>query len=243
MEPLTAHQSPGRATNKLLRSDAKPVEWCISAAPVPYPLALDTMRARAAAIANGEANEAVWLLEHPPLYTAGTSAIAADLLSNRFPVYDAGRGGQYTYHGPGQRVAYIMLDLRERGRDVRALVQNLEQWVIDAMATFNVHAERRPGRVGVWVARPDKGIGREDKIAAIGVRVSKWVTFHGIALNVAPDLSHYDGIVPCGISDQGVTSLEDLGHLVMMSEVDTVLRQAFVAQFGPVTAFAGAPTS
>ncbi|WP_354039210.1 lipoyl(octanoyl) transferase LipB [Devosia sp. UYZn731] len=224
--------------NKMLRPDAKPVEWIISATPVPYPEALDAMRARAAAIAAGEAGEAVWLLEHPPLYTAGTSAHAADLLSDRFPVYDAGRGGQYTYHGPGQRVAYIMLDLRERGRDIRALVQSLEQWVIDTMAAFNICAERRAGRVGVWVARPDKGIGREDKIAAVGVRVSKWVTFHGISLNVSPDLSHYDGIVPCGIADQGVTSFEDLGHLVSLPEVDSVLRQAFEAQFGPtVTPF------
>ena len=233
MEALTASPSQGGATNKLHRSDAKPVEWIISAAPVPYPLALETMRARAAAIAAGEANEAVWLVEHPPLYTAGTSAVATDLLSDRFPVYDAGRGGQYTYHGPGQRVAYIMLDLRERGRDIRALVQNLEAWVIGTLAAFNIRAERRDGRVGVWVARPDKGSGREDKIAAIGVRVSKWVTFHGISLNVAPDLTHYDGIVPCGISDQGVTSFEDLGHLVSMPEVDSVLRQAFEAQFGP----------
>jgi len=233
MEPLTAPPSQAGTPNKLHRPDTKPVEWIISATPVPYPLALDTMRARAAAIAAGEAGEAVWLLEHPPLYTAGTSAVAADLLSNRFPVYDAGRGGQYTYHGPGQRVAYIMLDLRERGRDIHALVQNLEQWVIDTLAAFNIRAERRQGRVGVWVARPDKGLGREDKIAAIGVRVSRWVTFHGISLNVAPDLTHYDGIVPCGISDQGVTSFEDLGHLVSMPEVDTILRQAFEARFGP----------
>ena len=191
------------------------------------------MRARAAAIAAGEAGEAVWLLEHPPLYTAGTSAVPADLLSDRFPVYDAGRGGQYTYHGPGQRVAYIMLDLRERGRDIRALVQSLEAWVIDTLAAYNIKAERRQGRVGVWVSRPDKGLGREDKIAAIGVRVSKWVTFHGISLNVSPDLSHYDGIVPCGIADQGVTSFEDLGQLVSMPEVDSVLRTAFEAHFGP----------
>ena len=224
--------------HKMLRADTRPVEWIISATPVPYPQALDAMRARAAAIAAGEANEAVWLLEHPPLYTAGTSAHAADLLTDRFPVYDAGRGGQYTYHGPGQRVAYIMLDLRERGRDIRALVQSLEQWVIDTMAAFNIRAERRTGRVGVWVARPDKGIGREDKIAAIGVRVSKWVTFHGISLNVSPDLSHYDGIVPCGITDQGVTSFEDLGQLVSLPEVDSILRQAFEAQFGATVAVA-----
>jgi lipoyl(octanoyl) transferase len=233
MEALTPAADRPHSANKLLRADDRPVEWIISATPVPYPLALEAMRARAAAIAAGEANEAIWLLEHPPLYTSGTSAVAADLLSDRFPVYDAGRGGQYTYHGPGQRVAYVMLDLRERGRDIRALVQGLEAWVIDTMAAFNIRAERRPGRVGVWVARPDKGIGREDKIAAIGVRVAKWVTFHGISLNVSPDLTHYDGIVPCGIADQGVTSFEDLGHLVSMPEVDTVLRRAFETQFGP----------
>ena len=233
MEPLTSAQIGCETGNKLSRSDAKPVQWIIASAPVPYPLALETMRARAAAIAAGEADEAVWLVEHPPLYTAGTSAVAGDLLSDRFPVYDAGRGGQYTYHGPGQRVAYVMLDLTQRGRDIRCLVQGLEGWVIDTLAAHNVIGERRPGRVGVWVRRPDKGENREDKIAAIGVRVSKWVTFHGISLNVSPDLSHYDGIVPCGITDQGVTSFEDLGQLVSMPEVDSVLRQAFEARFGP----------
>ena len=233
MEPLTSAPIGCETAGKLSRSDAKPVQWIIASAPVPYPLALDSMRARAAAIATGEASEAVWLVEHPPLYTAGTSAVATDLLSDRFPVYDAGRGGQYTYHGPGQRVAYVMLDLTQRGRDIRCLVQGLEGWVIDTLAAHNIVGERRPGRVGVWVRRPDKGIDREDKIAAIGVRVSKWVTFHGISLNVAPDLTHYDGIVPCGITDQGVTSFEDLGHLVSMPEVDSVLRQAFEAHFGP----------
>ena len=218
---------------KLARSDARPVQWIISSDPVPYPEALDAMRARAAAIAAGEAEEAIWLLEHPPLYTAGTSAVAADLLSDRFPVYDAGRGGQYTYHGPGQRVAYVMLDLTRRGRDIRCLVQGLEGWVIDTLAAHNITGERRDGRIGVWVKRPDKGPLREDKIAAIGVRVSKWVTFHGISLNVAPDLSHYDGIVPCGITDQGVTSFEDLGQLVSLPEVDSSLRMAFEARFGP----------
>ena len=218
---------------KLARSDARPVQWIISSDPVPYPEALDAMRARAAAIAAGEAEEAIWLLEHPPLYTAGTSAVAADLLSDRFPVYDAGRGGQYTYHGPGQRVAYVMLDLTRRGRDIRCLVQGLEGWVIDTLAAHNVTGERRDGRIGVWVKRPDKGVLREDKIAAIGVRVSKWVTFHGISLNVMPDLGHYDGIVPCGITDQGVTSFEDLGQLVSIPEVDSVLRSAFEARFGP----------
>jgi len=196
---------------------------------------LAMMEARVAAIAAGSKSEAVWLLEHPPLYTAGTSARPEDLLQPRFPVFDAGRGGQYTYHGPGQRVAYVMLDLTQRGRDIRCLVQGLEQWVIDTLAAHNVTGERRDGRVGVWVQRPDKGQGREDKIAAIGVRVRKWVTFHGISLNVSPDLGHYDGIVPCGITDQGVTSLEDLGLLISMAEVDMVLRDRFEALFGPTT--------
>jgi lipoyl(octanoyl) transferase len=185
--------------------------------------------------AAGEAGEAIWLLEHPPLYTTGTSAKTADLLSpGRLPVFDAGRGGQYTYHGPGQRVAYVMLDLRERGRDVRCLVQGLENWVIDTLAAFNIKGEKREGRVGVWVKRPERGPFAEDKIAAIGVRVSKWVTFHGISFNVSPDLDHYTGIVPCGISDQGVTSLEDLGHIVAMEEVDSVMKTAFERHFGPV---------
>jgi lipoyl(octanoyl) transferase len=220
-------------SSKLARPDGRAVEWIISPQTVPYEEALAAMRARAAAIAAGEAQEAVWLLEHPPLYTAGTSAVPSDLLSPRFPVYDAGRGGQYTYHGPGQRVAYVMLDLRERGRDIRCLVQGLEAWVIDTLAAHNIVGERRGGRIGVWVRRPEKGMLKEDKIAAIGVRVSKWVTFHGISLNVAPDLSHYDGIVPCGITDQGVTSFEDLGQLVSLAEVDSVLRGAFERRFGP----------
>jgi lipoyl(octanoyl) transferase len=191
------------------------------------------MRARAAAIADGHAGELVWLVEHPPLYTAGTSARIEDLLQpHRFPVYDAGRGGQYTYHGPGQRVVYTMLDLRERGRDIRALVRALEGWIIDTLAQFNVAGERRDGRVGVWVRRPDKGPGSEDKIAAIGVRVSRWVSFHGISLNISPDLAHYGGIVPCGIADQGVTSLEDLGQIVAMEEADAALRASFEARFG-----------
>ncbi|MFP9137755.1 lipoyl(octanoyl) transferase LipB [Devosia sp. XGJD_8] len=233
MEALTTSPADCEISSKLARSDARPVQWIISPEPVPYPLALETMRARAAAIAAGEAEEAIWLLEHPPLYTAGTSALAADLLSDRFPVYDAGRGGQYTYHGPGQRVAYVMLDLTRRGRDIRCLVKGLESWVIDTLAAHNIVGERREGRIGVWVRRPDKGVLREDKIAAIGVRVSKWVTFHGISLNVMPDLGHYDGIVPCGISDQGVTSFEDLGQLASMPEVDSVLRTAFERHFGP----------
>jgi lipoyl(octanoyl) transferase len=230
IEPLTTCDAIG----KLARADGRPVQWIIADSEVPYPDALAAMRERAAAIAAGDAEEGVWLLEHPPLYTAGTSAMATDLLSPRFPVFDAGRGGQYTYHGPGQRVAYVMLDLRQRGRDVRCLVQGLESWVIDTLAAFNIKGERREGRVGVWVARPDKGPGRDDKIAAIGVRVSKWVTFHGISFNVAPDLTHYDGIVPCGITDQGVTSLEDLGQIVSMAEVDSVLRTTFEKHFGPV---------
>ncbi|MHA6690433.1 lipoyl(octanoyl) transferase LipB [Devosia sp. A449] len=235
MEALTGNGANSEISNKLARIDARPVQWIISAVPVPYELALATMRARAAAIAAGEAEEAIWLLEHPPLYTAGTSAVAGDLLSDRFPVYDAGRGGQYTYHGPGQRVAYVMLDLTQRGRDIRQLVQGLEGWVIDTLAAHNIVGERRDGRIGVWVKRPDKGVLKEDKIAAIGVRVSKWVSFHGISLNVSPDLSHYDGIVPCGITDQGVTSFEDLGQLVSLPEVDSVLRAAFEQRFGPTT--------
>ncbi|MBD8064493.1 lipoyl(octanoyl) transferase LipB [Devosia sp. PTR5] len=235
MEQLTATPEACQIRSKLHRADARHVEWRVADTPVPYEDALVAMEARAAAIAEGEANEAVWLLEHPPLYTAGTSARPDDLLNPRFPVHPAGRGGQYTYHGPGQRVAYVMLDLTQRGRDIRCLVQGLEQWVIDTLEAHNITGERREGRVGVWVRRPEKGVGREDKIAAIGVRVRKWVTFHGISLNVAPDLSHYDGIVPCGILDQGVTSFEDLGLLVSMPEVDSVLRARFEAMFGPTS--------
>jgi len=227
--------APCDTAEKLKRSDGVAASWVVSDGYTPYPLALATMRARAAAIAEGSAGEVVWLVEHPPLYTAGTSAEADDLLApDRFPVFEAGRGGQYTYHGPGQRVAYVMLDLRERGRDVRCLVQGLEGWIIDTLGAFNIKGERREGRVGVWVCRPDKGPGREDKIAAIGVRVSRWVSFHGIAINVAPDLSHFDGIVPCGIADQGVTSFEDLGHLVSVEEVDSALRAAFAHRFGRI---------
>lgn len=219
---------------RLQRTDGAAVDWLVSSDPVPYPDAVEAMRGRAAAIAAGEAAEAVWLVEHPPIYTAGTSANAADLLSpDRFPVHQTGRGGQYTYHGPGQRVVYVMLDLRQRGRDVRALVEGLEHWVIATLAAFNVTSAIRPGRVGVWVPRPEKGPGREDKIAAIGVRVSRWVSFHGLSLNVSPDLSHFGGIVPCGISDQGVTSLKDLGQLVSMEEVDMALKASFQPIFGP----------
>jgi lipoyl(octanoyl) transferase len=228
------------APEKLKRPDGAPVEWIIADRPVDYPEALGAMRVRALAIAAGTAPEAVWLLEHPPLYTSGTSAEPRDLLApNRFPVYPAGRGGEYTYHGPGQRVAYVMLDLRARGRDVRCLVQGLEAWMIETLAAFNVTGERRNGRIGVWVRTPDRP-GGESKIGAIGVRVSKWVTTHGVALNVSPDLSHYDGIVPCGIADRGVTSLEDLGQIVSIPEADAALRVAFERCFGPTVSNAEA---
>jgi lipoyl(octanoyl) transferase len=191
------------------------------------------MEARVAAVADGNAGEQVWLVEHPPLYTAGTSARAEDLLEpERFPLFQTGRGGEYTYHGPGQRVAYVMLDLNRRGRDLRQFVATLEEWVIGAVDEFGVKAGRRKNCVGVWVDRPDKGAGRQDKIAAIGIRVRRWVTFHGIALNVAPALEHFTGIVPCGIATQGVTSLADLGKRVTMAEADAALRRAFEANFG-----------
>jgi len=212
-----------------------PVEWRISDAPVPYPEAVAGMEARVAAIAAQDAPELVWLLEHPPLYTSGTSGKASDLLAPRFPTFASGRGGQLTYHGPGQRVAYVMLDLKRRQPDVRAYVASLEEWIIRTLAAFNVRGERREDRVGVWVKRPDKGPGHEDKIAAIGVRLKRWVSLHGVAINVEPDLSHFAGIVPCGIADPryGVTSLVDLGHPVTMTDVDIALRQAFVEIFGP----------
>ncbi len=216
-------------------ADAMGVEWRIDDAPVPYPEALAFMEARVAAIRDGTAPETVWLLEHPPLYTAGTSADPADLLDpGRFPVFDAGRGGQYTYHGPGQRIAYVMLDLKKRGEDIRCFVHDLEEWLIRTLASFNVKGERREGRVGIWVDRgPYGGLkGQEDKIAAIGVRVRRWVTFHGVSLNVEPDLSHFAGIVPCGIQQHGVTSLVALGHLVTMPEVDSALMAAFGEVFG-----------
>ena len=214
------------------------VDWLTSRAPVPYPEALAEMEARVAAIAAGTAAEAVWLLEHPPLYTAGTSARPEDLTDpDRFPVYAAGRGGQYTYHGPGQRVAYVMLDLNARGRDVRRFVCDLENWVIATLAEFNVKGERRAGRVGVWVVRPDKAPGpdgapREDKIAAIGVKLRRWVSFHGISINVEPDLGHFGGIVPCGIREHGVTSLVDLGLPVTMEDLDVALKRQFGRIFG-----------
>src|SRR6267143_3475772 len=212
------------------------VEWRVSDAPVPYLDAVAAMDTRVAAIAAREAPALVWLLEHPPLYTSGTSGKPADMLDPRFPMFATGRGGQLTYHGPGQRVAYVMLDLKQRRPDVRAYVAGLEQWIIRALAAFNVRGERREDRVGVWVARPDKGFGCEDKIAAIGVRLRRWVSFHGISINVEPDLSHFDAIVPCGGADPryGVTSLSDLGHPVNMPDVDIALRRAFEQVFGAV---------
>lgn len=213
------------------------VEWIISDQLVPYDAALTFMEERVAAIAEGDADEAIWLLEHPPLYTAGTSAKREDLVDpDRFPVYEAKRGGQYTYHGPGQRVAYVMLDVAKRGRDVRCFVRQLEQWVISTLAEFNVTGEIRDGRVGVWVQRPEKpktitGSLQEDKIAAIGIRLRKWVSFHGISINVEPDLRHFEGIVPCGITEHGVTSLVDLGLPVTMNDLDLALQRAFTETF------------
>ena len=204
------------------------VEWRVAEGLIPYPQAVAFMEERAAAIAEGTAPELVWLVEHPPIYTAGTSARDTDLLDARFPVFKTGRGGQFTYHGPGQRVGYVMLDLKRRKADVRAFVHDLEEWLIGTLAQFNVRGERREGRVGIWVARP----GREDKIAAIGVRVRRWVTFHGVSINVDPDLTHFSGIVPCGVSEHGVTSLHDLGLPVTMADVDVALKQSFTDVFG-----------
>ncbi|MGR3550637.1 lipoyl(octanoyl) transferase LipB [Pseudooceanicola sp.] len=212
-------------------------EWITFPGLTDYDEAVLWMEERATAIAEGRADEAIWLVEHPPLYTAGTSARADDLIApDRFPVHATRRGGQYTYHGPGQRVVYVMLDLNTRGKDVRKFVQLLEHWVIATLDTFNIRGEIRPGRVGVWVARPEKapladGTPREDKIAAIGIRLRKWVSFHGISINVEPDLDHFDGIVPCGISGHGVTSLVDLGLPVSMPDLDVALRQTFETTF------------
>lgn len=219
------------------RIDNLPVGWAVSRGYVAYDAAVAAMEARVAQIADGEAGELVWLLEHPPIYTAGVSAKPADLLTpHRFPVFATGRGGQYTYHGPGQRVAYVMLDLRARERDVRGFVQALEGWVIDALETFNVKAGLRSGRVGVWVDRPSPGFSpREDKIAALGVKIRRWVSFHGISLNVEPDLEHFAGIVPCGVTAHGVTSLVDLGLPVTMDEADAALKTSFQRVFGPLT--------
>ena len=220
-----------------------PVEWRISDAPVPYPEAVAAMEARAADIAAHRASELVWLLEHPPLYTSGTSGKDADLLDPRFPIFATGRGGQLTYHGPGQRVAYVMLDLKRRRPDVRAYVAGLEEWIIRTLDAFNVRGERREDRVGVWVRRPDKGAGYEDKIAAIGVRLRRWVSFHGIAINVEPDLTHFSAIVPCGVVDPryGVTSLVDLGLPVTMTDFDLALKSSFEDVFGAAEGIAAVP--
>jgi len=211
-----------------------PPEWLVSDGLTPYDTALQVMDERAGAIAEGTAPELIWLIEHPPLYTAGTSARPADLIDARFPVHTTGRGGQFTYHGPGQRVVYVMLDLKRRAPDIRRFVATLEEWIIRTLSDFNVRGERREDRVGVWVRRPERGDGREDKIAAIGIRVRRWVSLHGLALNVDPDLSHFSGIVSCGVSDAhyGVTSLVDLGLLVSMPEVDMTLRREFEPLFG-----------
>jgi lipoyl(octanoyl) transferase len=214
-----------------------PVEWQVTDGLVGYERALAVMDARASAIADGAAPELVWLIEHPPLYTAGTSASPEQLVSGRFPVHPTGRGGQFTYHGPGQRVAYVMLDLRRRGPDIRRFVATLEAWIIRTLAAFNVAGERREDRVGVWVRRPEKGADREDKIAAIGIRVKRWVTLHGISLNVDCDLTHYAGIVPCGVNEAryGITSLVDLGIPASLPDADTALRREFEPLFGPTS--------
>jgi lipoyl(octanoyl) transferase len=214
--------------------DSPPVEWRVTDAPVGYGEALAAMTERAAAIARGDDPELVWLLEHPALYTAGTSARPQELIDARFPVHTASRGGQFTYHGPGQRVGYVMLDLTRRAPDVRRFVATMEEWLIQTLAAFNVRGERREDRIGVWVRRPDKGTGFEDKIAALGIRVRQWVTLHGFALNIEPDLTHFAGIVPCGVSElrYGVTSLADLGLTVTIPEVDMALRAAFEPLFG-----------
>jgi lipoyl(octanoyl) transferase len=216
----------------------EPVEWLTSMMPVPYPEAVAAMEARVAEIAAHHAPELLWLLEHPPIYTSGTSGKAQDLLEPRFPTFATGRGGQLTYHGPGQRVAYVMLDLKRRQPDVRAFVASLEDWIIRTLASFGVRGERREDRVGVWVSRPDKGVGCEDKIAAIGVRIRRWVSFHGVSINVQPNLSHFDAIVSCGVADPryGITSLADLGHPITMAEFDLTLRRSFRDVFGPLEA-------
>ncbi|WP_394703107.1 lipoyl(octanoyl) transferase LipB [uncultured Cohaesibacter sp.] len=221
------------AIGPMMSTTGEPVDWIISERLIPYPEAMVFMENRIAAIAEGKARECVWLLEHPPLYTAGTSADPADLVApDRFDVFTTGRGGQYTYHGPGQRIAYVMLDLKRRQQDIRLFVESLENWIINTLAEHNIKGERRKERVGVWVPRPEKGPGVEDKIAAIGIRVRKWVTFHGISLNIEPDLEHYDGIVPCGIAQHGVTSFVDLGYPITMPDVDMTLREEFERIFG-----------
>lgn len=223
------------------KPNAQPVAWEISDGLITYKDAVEKMERLAKDIAEGNAAETVWLVEHPPLYTAGTSAKATDLLlPDKFPVFETGRGGEYTYHGPGQRVAYVMLDLSKRTQDVRAYVAALESWIIATLGDFNVSGERREDRVGVWVRRPDKasiapGIGREDKIAAIGIRLRKWVSFHGISINVEPELEHFSGIVPCGVEGHGVTSIVDLGLPVTMADLDIALRRNFENIFGPAS--------
>jgi len=215
--------------------DLTPADWAISTEPVDYADAVAVMEARVAAIAAGKAPELVWLLEHPPLYTAGTSTRWQDLIDpDRFPVFNAGCDGQLTDHGPGQRVVYTMLDVRRRTGDVRAFVHALENWVIESLGTFGVLGETRADRVGVWVRRPERGEGVEDKIAAIGIRLRRWISFHGLSLNVSPDLTHFDGIVPCGVRQHGVTSLADLGHAIAMDEVDAALAEVFQRRMGAI---------
>lgn len=232
--PQTAPSRGALAVGLQSAPGSPPVEWRIAPVPVPYPAALSEMESSAAAVSQGEAPELAWLLEHPPLYTAGTGARDQQPLDPHFPLHRVGRGGQLTYHGPGQRVLYAVLDLKRRTPDVRRYVASLEELIIRTLAAFNVHGERRADRIGVWVARPDRGDGHEDKIAAIGIRISRWVTMHGLALNVEPNLAHFAGIVPCGVADQrfGVTSLVDLGLPVTMPDVDLVLRREFEALFG-----------
>jgi len=234
IDPAPSSRRDSLAGGFLPAAAAAPVGWRVIDGLVRYEDAIAEMEARAAAIAEGRATELVWLLEHPPLYTAGTSARPADLTQpDLLPVFPTGRGGQYTYHGPGQRVAYAMLDLRRRAPDLRRYVAALEAWLIATLDRFGVTGERREDRVGVWVRRPDRGPGAEDKIAAIGVRVRRWITLHGVSLNVEPDLAHYAGIVPCGVREHGVTSLADLGRVVSMAEVDMALRDTFEEIFGP----------
>ena len=229
-------------TSAVLAPSMPLVDWAVSRTAVDYPVAIEAMEERVAGIAAGDAHDLIWLLEHPPLYTAGTSSRAQDLIEpNRFPVYQTGRGGQYTYHGPGQRVVYVMLDLKRHGSDVRAFVKKLEQWIIATLAELGIDGAVRDGRIGVWVPRPTIGPNHEDKIAAIGIRVRRWVTFHGLSLNVSPDLDHFAGIVPCGISEHGVTSLKDLGRQTTMAQVDAVLMAQFAKLFTPTEIVAQEP--
>ena len=236
-EPVIRPDNRVEASFGLTQEPSVLPHWEVRPGLTPYAEAVDFMTARVEAIRTGQAPELIWLLEHPPLYTAGVSAKAADLIdTQRFPVFESERGGQYTYHGPGQRVCYVMLDLTRRRRDVRAFIKALESWIIEALLSFNIEGHIRAGRVGVWVERRDLGLfpPPEAKIAAIGVKLRHWISFHGISLNVEPDLSHFDGIVPCGISEHGVTSLVDLGRPVTMDEVDAALKTAFERGFGPV---------